>query len=158
MSRRISIRHGWSSALTVATLACPEQTKSLALPADDRIRLDNHQRAPPFRPPAGQPSPKPTFCGAQSWSFHGSLQKIQLMTKSQDFNLKRGTATKQASEKGKQRGQNGNRRERTLGSQASYYRLNPNLRHGQPEIHDARYERHCHSDAKMLCISRARVK
>src|SRR5207248_3830291 len=95
------------------------------------IRLDNHQREPPFRPPAGQPNPKPTFCGAQSWSFHGSLQKIQLMTKSQDFNLNRGTATKQASEKGKQRGQNGNRRERTLGSQASHYRLNPNLRHGQ---------------------------
>jgi hypothetical protein len=55
------LRHGWSSALTVATLPFPEQTKSLALPANDRICFDNHRRAPPFRPPAGQPSPKPTI-------------------------------------------------------------------------------------------------
>ena len=49
-----------------------------------------------------------------------------------------------ASEKGKQRGQNGNRRERTLGSQASHYQLNPNLRDGQPKprIRRCRSRRH----------------
>jgi len=125
------LRHGWSSMLTMATLPCPEQTKSLTLPANDRICFDHHQSASPFRPPAGQPSPKPTICGAQSWSFHGTLQHVQLMPKSHDFNLKGGAATKRASQEGKQRGQNGHRRERTLCSQATHYQPNPNLRDGQ---------------------------
>src|SRR3954471_13173033 len=104
------LRHGWPSTLTMATLPCPEQTKSLPLPANDRICLDNHQSPSPFRPPAGQPSPKPTICGAQSRSFHGTLQHVQLMPKCQDFNLKGGAATKRASQEGKQRRQNGHRR------------------------------------------------
>jgi hypothetical protein len=40
------LRHGWSSTLTMVTLPCPEQTKSLPLPANDRICLDNHQSPP----------------------------------------------------------------------------------------------------------------
>src|SRR5438270_8640766 len=69
-------------------------------------------------PPAGQPSPKPTICGAQSWSFHGTLQHVQLMPKCQDFTLKGGAAPKRANQEGKQRGENGHRRERSLCSQA----------------------------------------
>src|SRR5437764_10281448 len=45
------LRHGRSSTLTMATLPRPEQTKSLPLPANYRICLDNHQGPPPFRPP-----------------------------------------------------------------------------------------------------------
>jgi hypothetical protein len=86
------LRHGRSSTSTMATLPSPEQTKSLPLPANDGICLQDHQHSPPFRPTPGEQSPKPTICGTQSWSFHRSLQNIELMTKSQDFNLECGTA------------------------------------------------------------------
>src|SRR4051794_6837431 len=51
------LRHGWPSTLTMATLPCPEQTKSLPLPANDRICLDNHQS--PFAIPATGGTAKP---------------------------------------------------------------------------------------------------
>jgi hypothetical protein len=74
-----------SATFATATLPRPEQAKSLAMPANDCFGPYDHQRASPFRPSLGKPSPKPTIRRAQLRSFHRTLQHGQLVTKSHDF-------------------------------------------------------------------------
>ena len=81
------------SKSAVPGLPRPEQTEAFAVPCHDGLGPNDDQGIPPVAPDLGQPCPEVSISGGQFRALHGALQNAELMTKSQDLNLKRGTAT-----------------------------------------------------------------
>src|SRR5215831_328922 len=68
------------SDLAPANLPGPEQAKSLAMPGDHRLRLDDGQRRAPLSPDPGENNPQQPVCWGQLWSLlGGALQNTNLM-------------------------------------------------------------------------------
>ncbi len=77
----------------------PKQTEALAVRCDDGLGPDDDQDIPPVAPDLGQPCPELSISGGQLRALDGALQNAELMTESQDLNLKRGTAAEQHQER-----------------------------------------------------------
>ena len=86
MSSRISFEVS-GTRLSVAGLPFPEQAKPLAVPADDRLGLDDDKGVLPAWPQAGKEDPEHTVerTKPRPWSF--PLQGRHLLAKSDVFQL-----------------------------------------------------------------------
>ena len=82
-----------TSRSAVPNLPRPKQAEAFAVPCDDGLWPDDDQDIPPVAPDLGQPCPELSIRGGQLRALDGALQNAELMTESQDLNLKRGTAT-----------------------------------------------------------------
>jgi len=85
-------RNGMSAGLPGVDLLAPEQTKSLAMPADHGRGLNDSQAALPTIPRITQPSPEQAVGGAQLGAFHGTLKNADLVPQGNDFKLQSGSA------------------------------------------------------------------
>lgn len=81
-------RHGRSAGTAVTTLPAPEQTKAFVLPSNDGGWFEKSNARPPTRPVIRQPHPEPTIQGTQARPLYRALEYGELMTESQDFDLK----------------------------------------------------------------------
>src|SRR5947209_2382823 len=84
------LRHARSPTLTMTTLPRPQETKSLALPANDCVCFDHHQgtrHSAQLRDSQAQSQRSPAA------SLHRTLQHVQLITKRRDFHLQERTNT-----------------------------------------------------------------
>src|SRR5688572_15987794 len=69
-----------AARLAAADLPCPEEAKRLALPAHDRLRLDDDQSGTPICPNAGQPSPQESVsCAPPRALLRRALKNADLM-------------------------------------------------------------------------------
>jgi hypothetical protein len=75
------------SSFTMATLPIPIQTKPLAMPGDDRLRLDQEQCRAPIVPQSRKPDPQDTVSPTetQPTATARTLQDQQLMPESKDL-------------------------------------------------------------------------
>lgn len=83
-----------AAELAAANLPAPEQTKALAMPANDSGGLHDERTGLPTLPDAAEPRPQDTISRGQFWALHGALQDTDLMTERKNLELKRGTAPK----------------------------------------------------------------
>ena len=77
-----------SSRLAAPDLPGPEETKALAMPSKDCVRLNNRQRRAPVAPDPGQPDPEKTVHVRQPGAFsRATLQHADLVAQSQVLHL-----------------------------------------------------------------------
>ena len=60
-------RHGRASRLPPSRLPGPETSEALSMPADNRLRLDDHQDLPPTRPQPRQDDPEKAIGHPKRW-------------------------------------------------------------------------------------------
>ena len=76
------------------------------MPADDGLGLDEHEGPAPFGPETGQGHPqKPIGWPKRDFFWFRSVEDSQLMTESQNLDLKRGTTAERRGQAGEQRNQ-----------------------------------------------------
>src|SRR5262245_63056205 len=80
-------RNGWSAHTAAPRLPRPEHPETDAMPGNDGVRLDDHQRRSPSRPDPREPYPEEPVRQCQPRSLHGPLQDAQLVTECQDVKL-----------------------------------------------------------------------
>lgn len=77
----------WSDALAAgfarATLSFPEEAKTLPMPVDDRVGLDESEGRPPSAPRLGKPGPEGSVQASPSGPSGVAGQDQQLMTQGQ---------------------------------------------------------------------------
>src|SRR5450756_745702 len=73
-------RHRRAADRAAVNLPAPEQTKALAVPADDSGGLHDEHSGLPAVPDGAQPSPQDAISRGQFWALHGALQDADLMT------------------------------------------------------------------------------
>ena len=95
--------YGGSARITASSLPGPEQSEAFPVPGDHRFRLDDDQCGSPIAPQLGQPCPEETISGGQLRPLHRAMQDAELVTKSQNLNLKCGTVTERSQNGCKQR-------------------------------------------------------
>ena len=67
ISPRNSLDTGGSSRLPPSRLPGPETSEALSMPADNRLRLDDHQDIPPTRPQPRQDDPEKAIGHPKRW-------------------------------------------------------------------------------------------
>ena len=72
-----------SAAPVRARLPAPVEPEALAVPADDRFGLDDHQARAPVRPEAGQPHPEDPVTLAQLGAVHRTPKDTELVPEGQ---------------------------------------------------------------------------
>src|SRR6188768_3884111 len=85
-----------SPRLTVSDLPGPEQAKAFPVPANDGRGLDDKDAGLPIVPDVAQPGPQQAIRRCQFRPFDGALQNADLMTESEDLELKRRTAAEES--------------------------------------------------------------
>ena len=93
----------WSSRVSPSNLACPEQAKALAMPADHRRRLHEGGTRLPILPDRRQPGPQKPISGRQLRPLHRPRQNTEPMTKGQNLKLNRRATAKESQESRRQR-------------------------------------------------------
>jgi hypothetical protein len=74
------LRDYWPTRLPAPNLRGPEQPEALAVPIDDGLRLDDHQRRSPAGPETGKPCPEEAISSRQFRSLHRTLENAELVT------------------------------------------------------------------------------
>jgi hypothetical protein len=81
------------------TLPRPPQSEAARVPRDDGLRLDDDERRSPSGPEAREQDPEPAVGLHEPDSpWSGTLQHLQLVPQGENFELERGTRTRQRSE------------------------------------------------------------
>jgi hypothetical protein len=91
------------SSFTMATLPIPIQTKPLAMPGDDRLRLDQEQCRAPIVPQSRKPDPQDTISPTETQPMPTSRtrQDQQLMPESKNLCLQNSASSETISQREK---------------------------------------------------------
>src|SRR3954451_2417445 len=91
-NQRARIPREWRSPDAVATFPRPEQAKSSAMPADDRLWLHEDEGGSPAAPSPEKPRPEPSV-GVRypDSSRSGPFEHLQLVAKRKDLEVQRDT-------------------------------------------------------------------
>lgn len=122
-----------SPQLSPSNLARPEQAEALAMPTDHRRRLHDCGTRLPISPDRRQPGPQEPISGRQLRPLHRPLQNTELVTKSQNLQLKRLKMAKESQESRRQRDQRRRTSESKEGRQPLTYQQLRGLREPQKE-------------------------
>src|SRR5262249_39523197 len=87
MRARTVCRNGRSADAAGPRLPRPEHPETRAMPGNNGVRLDDHQRRSPSRPDPREPYPEEPVGRCQPRSLHEPLQDAQLVTECQDLKL-----------------------------------------------------------------------
>jgi hypothetical protein len=75
----------------------------LAVPAEDRRRLDEEEAGSPLVPDRAKPSPEKAIRRSEFGPLHGALQNSDLMAEGQDLPLQRCAAPEGREQRGQER-------------------------------------------------------
>jgi hypothetical protein len=100
---RTSLVTAGQARTAVSDLPDPERSETFPVPGDHRFRLDDDQCGSPVAPQLRQPCQEEAIRSGQLRPLHRAMQGAELVTKSEDLNLKCGAVAERSQNGCKQR-------------------------------------------------------